>query len=91
MINGELGITPLYIDVQTRMVSFWSNLIENHENLSCLHVSIVQFMHCIKKKRLTLSGSIRFQLFYVCMGSLVFGTNKVLQTLYGYRRPSNKN
>ena len=91
MIYGELGITPLYIDVQTHMVSFRPNLIENHENFklsSCIY-SAVHALH--KEKRLTLSGSIRFQIFYVCMGSLVFGTNKVLQTQYGYRRPSNKN
>ena len=29
MLYGELGITPLYIDIQTRIVSFWSKLIEN--------------------------------------------------------------
>ena len=26
MIYGEIGIMPLTVDVQTRMVSFWSNL-----------------------------------------------------------------
>ena len=29
MLYGELGITLLYIDIQTRIVTFWSNLIEN--------------------------------------------------------------
>ena len=29
MLYGELGVTPLYIDIQTRIVSFWSKLIEN--------------------------------------------------------------
>ena len=51
MIYGELGITPLYIDVQTRMVSFWSNLIENHENFklsSCIY-SAVHALHKEKK------------------------------------------
>ena len=51
MIYGELGITPLYIDVQTRMVSFWSNLIENHENFklsSCIK-SAVHALHKEKK------------------------------------------
>ena len=51
MIYGELGITPLYIDVQTRMVSFWSNLIENHENCklsSCIY-SAVHALHKEKK------------------------------------------
>ena len=50
IIYGGLGITPLCIDVQTRMVSIWSNLIENLENFNYLHVSKVQFMHYIKKK-----------------------------------------
>ena len=51
MIYGELGITPLYIDVQTRMVSFWSNLIENRENFklsSCIY-SAVHALHKEKK------------------------------------------
>ena len=90
MIYGELGITPLYIDAQTRMVSFWSNLIENHENFKLLSCIYSAFHALHKEKRSTLSGSIWFQIFYVCMGSLVFGTNNVLQTLYGYR-PPNKN
>ena len=29
MIYGELGIMPLNIDIQTRIISFWSKLIEN--------------------------------------------------------------
>ena len=29
IIHGELGATPLYIDIQTRILSFWCNLIQN--------------------------------------------------------------
>ena len=40
MIYGELGITPLYIDIQTRMVSFWTKLIESNAtdklSINCL-------------------------------------------------------
>lgn len=31
MIYGELGVLPLYIDIQTRIISFWTKLIENSE------------------------------------------------------------
>ena len=31
MIYGELGAAPLYIDIQTRIISFWCNLIQNSE------------------------------------------------------------
>ena len=29
MIYGELGVTPIYIDVQTRIISFWTKLINS--------------------------------------------------------------
>ena len=29
MIYGELGATQLYNDIQTRVISFWCNLIQN--------------------------------------------------------------
>ena len=29
MVYGELGATPFYIDIQTRIISFWCNLIQN--------------------------------------------------------------
>ena len=28
MIYGELGISPLYVDIQTGIVSFWSKLVD---------------------------------------------------------------
>ena len=79
MVYGELRITPLDIDVQTRMISFWSNLIENLEHFklsSCIY-SAVHALHK-EKKILIQSGDILFQIFCVCMGSLVFGIKKVL-------------
>lgn len=39
MIYGELGITPLYVDIQTRLISFWCKLVENYE--ACRLSSIV--------------------------------------------------
>ena len=32
MIYGELGVTPLEIDIKTRILSFWANFIEGTEN-----------------------------------------------------------
>lgn len=32
MVYGELGAFPLYIDIQTRMVSFWTKLGDNGKN-----------------------------------------------------------
>ena len=32
MIYGELGVTPLYIDIQSRMISFWTKLVLYTEN-----------------------------------------------------------
>ena len=46
MIYGELGITPLYIDIQTRIVSFWSKLIDNEsDKLSSSIYKIVLELH----------------------------------------------
>ena len=37
MIYDELEITPHYVEIQKRIVSFWCKLIDNYENnkLSC--------------------------------------------------------
>ena len=32
VVYGERGIMPLYIDTQTRIVSFWTKLARNAEN-----------------------------------------------------------
>ena len=32
MIYGELGVAPLYVEIQKRIVSFWCKLIDNYEN-----------------------------------------------------------
>ena len=46
MIYGELGITPLYLDIQTRIVSFWSELLDtDSDKLSCSVYQIMLAMH----------------------------------------------
>ena len=35
MLYGELGVTPLYIDIQTRIVSFWSPWVKYVKHLLC--------------------------------------------------------
>ena len=47
MIYGELGVTPLEIDIKTRILSYWAKLIENKENgiLSSDIYSITYEMH----------------------------------------------
>ena len=51
MIYGELGITPLYAEIQKRIVSFWCKLIDNYENnkLSSLIYKLVYEMHMQKR------------------------------------------
>ena len=55
MIYGELGATPLYIDIQTRIISFWCNLIQNSEKKN-LQLSIKQFMNYSHRKKLSQNG-----------------------------------
>ena len=47
MIYGELGITPLYVDIQIRIISFWCKLIENHETfrLSSIIYNAIYVLH----------------------------------------------
>ena len=47
MIYGELGITPLYIDINTRIISFWTKLIDNPaiNKLSSVVYSLIFQMH----------------------------------------------
>lgn len=47
MIYGELGVLPLYIDIQTRIISFWTKLIENREmnKLSSTVYTLLLQMH----------------------------------------------
>ena len=51
MIYGELGVTPLYVEIQKRIVSFWCKLIDNYENnkLSSLIYNLVYEMHMQKR------------------------------------------
>ena len=47
MIYGELWVTPLEIDIKTRILSFWAKLIEDIENdkLSSTVYGIIYEMH----------------------------------------------
>ena len=49
MIYGELGIMPLYIDIQTRCISFWSKLIEN-DNPKKLSVMMYRVLFDLSKR-----------------------------------------
>ena len=48
MIYGELGVTPLYIDIQSRMISFWTKLVLNAENAK-LSSTVYAAMYCLPK------------------------------------------
>lgn len=49
MIYGELGIMPLAVDIQTRMISFWSKLIQTEQDeiykLSSFMYTIIYALH----------------------------------------------
>ena len=51
MVYGELGITPLKVDISTRIVSFWSKLVNNIEysKLSSLIYSILFVLYNAKQ------------------------------------------
>ena len=48
LIYGELGITPLYIDIQSRMISFWTKLVLNAENVK-LSSTVYAAMYCLQE------------------------------------------
>ena len=51
MIYGELGIMPLSVEVQTRLISFWSKIIDNsnNEKLSTEIYKIIHTLHSENK------------------------------------------
>ena len=51
MVYGELVITPLKVDISTRIVLFWSKLVNNIENgeLSSLMYNIIFVLHNTKR------------------------------------------
>ena len=77
MVYGELGITPLKVDISTRIVSFWSKLVNNIENskLSSLIYNILFVLH--NAKRLYHSGLKMLKTYYANLGSLVSGLPRV--------------
>ena len=64
MIYGELGITPLYIDIQTRIVSFWSKLIDNDNDK--LSSSVYQIMLAMHNSQKIISPWIKFVKHLLC-------------------------
>ena len=44
MVYGELGVMPLNINIQTRIISFWSKLIEN-DNPNKLSVTMYTIIY----------------------------------------------
>ena len=50
MIYGEVGLTPLSVDIQTRLISFWSKLKVKHDynKLSSEIYNIVYELHSAK-------------------------------------------
>ena len=51
MIYGELGVTPLYIDVQTRMILFWAKLVNStiENKLSSTVYRVIYEMHAARR------------------------------------------
>ena len=49
MIYGEIGVMPLAVDIQTRVVSFWSELIatdlSEHYKLSSIIYNVIYALH----------------------------------------------
>ena len=46
MIYGELGITPITVDIKARLASYWSKLVENQSNkLTSVMYTIIYHMH----------------------------------------------
>ena len=55
MIYGELGVTPLPIDIKTRILSYWAKLIEGKEN-DILSSNVYFIMYEMHKNRLIKSS-----------------------------------
>ena len=51
MIYGELGVAPLYIDVQSRIISFWTKLVDSpiENELSSKVYRVIYEMHASNK------------------------------------------
>ena len=54
MIYGELGIMPLSVIIQTRLISFWSKIIENSDKqkLSSEIYKIIYTLHNANKNKI---------------------------------------
>ena len=78
MIYGELGVTPLYVEIQKRFVSFWCKLIDNYKNnkLSSLIYNLEYEMHMQKRIKSHWIDSIKY--IFVLKGLLEYGIVKVI-------------
>lgn len=46
MIYGELGLTPITIDIQARMVAYWSKLLDNeHSKINSTIYTVIYHIH----------------------------------------------
>ena len=60
MIYGELGITPITVDIKARLASYWSKLVENKSNtLTSVMYTIIYHMHKINHYRSNYIESIK--------------------------------
>ena len=51
MIYGDLGITPIAIDIKSRVVSYWSKLISMHDQPTrTSYLMLYIYITCIKIK-----------------------------------------
>ena len=91
MIYGELGVTPLYVEIQKKIVLFWCTLIDNYENnkLSSLIYNLVYEMHMQKRIKSQWIESIKE--IFVLKGLLKYGIVKVIAIQNGLSRQYTKN
>ena len=54
MVFGEVGAYPLYIDIQTRLISFWTKLGENGINDTA--ITLYKIIYQLNEKRLLKSA-----------------------------------
>ena len=51
MIYGELGITPLKVDIQSRAISFWSKVLAHHGQPTRLTYQMYTLLHNLHKSK----------------------------------------
>ena len=56
MIYGELGIVPITVEIQSRVLNFWCNLTESDENPNCHLCYTELFISCMVIEKLNQNG-----------------------------------